>query len=385
MIIALLGRQPKLGLAELESIYGAQHVQPLGLQAAKIDVPHVDHKILGGSIRLAKPLAELSTTNWDKIAAEIARQLPHFLAGIPEGKIKLGLSVFDVRTTPQQLFRTGLELKKVCRANQRSVRVMPNATLELNSAQVLHNQLTGPLGMELLCIADGNKTWLAQTNSIQDVDDYARRDQARPHRDAFVGMLPPKLAQIMLNLANVQPDAQVLDPFCGTGVLLQEAALRGFSVYGTDINERMIDYTRDNLAWLKNAYHIDFTEVYEVADATNARWKKPLGTVVCETYLGQPLSGLPKPEKLREIMQDCNTIIGKFLRNLRPQLQKGTRLCIAVPAWRIPTGFKHLALLDDLENIGYNRLRFEYATRGDLVYHREGQIVARELLVITVI
>jgi hypothetical protein len=36
---------------------------------------------------------------------------------------------------------------------------------------------------------------------VQDIDAYAERDFERPMRDAFVGMLPPKLAQIMLNLA----------------------------------------------------------------------------------------------------------------------------------------------------------------------------------------
>ena len=35
------------------------------------------------------------------------------------------------------------------------------------------------------------------------------RDQNRPKRDARVGMLPPKLAQIMINLAN--PEAGSLD------------------------------------------------------------------------------------------------------------------------------------------------------------------------------
>ncbi len=34
--IAILGRQPELGLVELESILGAEHVQPFGRRAALI-------------------------------------------------------------------------------------------------------------------------------------------------------------------------------------------------------------------------------------------------------------------------------------------------------------------------------------------------------------
>jgi tRNA G10 N-methylase Trm11 len=385
MIIAILGRQPALGLAELESVYGADAVQAIGDHAASVSVEHVDPTLLGGTIKLAKPLVELPTTDWRKLASACEKQLPGFLADLPEGKLRLGLSVYGLQVTTQQLFRSGLELKKIGRAEGRSVRIVPATGLALNSAQVLHNQMTGPTGMELAFIKNGTTTWLAQTTWVQDVDDYARRDYGRPRRDAFVGMLPPKLAQIMLNLAGVTPGQRVLDPFCGTGVVLQEAALRGCTVYGTDLQERMVDFTRDNLQWLQEAYNVKFDPMLEVADATNARWRPPIDHIVCETYLGQPLSGLPKPEKLAEIMRDCDTIISKFLRNAHGQVTSGSRLCIAVPAWRVGGTFKHLPLLDRLKDLGYNRVRFQQTkAKDELVYHREDQIVARELLVLTV-
>ncbi len=53
---------------------------------------------------------------------------------------------------------------------------------------------------------------------MQDVDEYAARDQARPKRDAYVGMLPPKLAQTLINNAygnelSGEKRVTVLDPF----------------------------------------------------------------------------------------------------------------------------------------------------------------------------
>jgi SAM-dependent methyltransferase len=381
MQLAILGRQAKLGLAELESLVGAENVQAIGHGAALVKST-VDGSRLGSVVRLAKPLTELPTTNWNRIADHLAEQLPRHLGYLPEGKIKLGISVFDMPVGERQLFATGLTLKKVARAAGRSLRVIPNTAPELNSAQVIHNQLIGELGMELLLVRNGSSTWLAQTTWIQDIEAYAARDHGRPHRDAFVGMLPPKLAQTMLNVAQTTPDDRILDPFCGTGVVLQEAALLGCSVYGTDVQERMVRYTRDNIAWLQDVASLHIDKFFEVADATNHTWQKPLGRVVCETYLGQPLSGLPKPEKLAEIMHDCNTIVGKFLKNLHPQLTAGTRIAIAVPAWRVGNQFKHLELLDHLENLGYNRVRFQLASDADLIYHREDQIVARQLLVL---
>lgn len=384
MTIAILGRQPKLGLAELESLYGAENVQPVGNNGAFVNAT-IEAERLGGTLKLTKPLIELPYTDWQKIVAYITQKLPEHISRLPEGKLKLGLSTYDIDVTPQQLFRASLELKKVARIHKRSMRIVSGEGVALNSATVLHNNLTGEHGMELNLIKNGAKTWLTQTTWVQNIDDYSRRDFGRPKRDAFVGMLPPKLAQIMLNLANVTPNERVLDPFCGTGVVLQEAALLGCQrVYGTDLQPRMIDYVKQNIDWLNDIYNKKVSVELEVADATTATWQPPIDHVVTETYLGQPLSGLPKPEKLRSIVSDCDTIITKFLQNLRNQIPTNTRLCIAIPAWQTKERLIHLSLLDRLEELGYNRVRFKYAQREDFIYRREDQIVARELLVITV-
>lgn len=385
MLLAILGRQPEFGLAELESLLGSQNVQPIGAYGALLKVEAIDHRRLGGTIKLAKPLIPLPMTSWQQLANYTIDQLPKHLGLLPKGKLKLGLSAYGVRTSNQQLLRTGLELKKVGRAAGRSIRVVPNTAMSLNSAQVLHNHLTGDLGMELCFIGDGRSTWLAQTISVQDVDDYSRRDYGRPKRDAFVGMLPPKLAQIMVNVACGQAkNITVLDPFCGTGVVLQEALLMGHRTYGSDAAEKMIDYTKINIDWLTSTYNLKGDHFwFEIADATAHTWRMaPFTNVVCETYLGQPLSGLPSEEKLQEIMGTCNKISSAFLKNLRPQVKKGSRHCIAVPAWQTKKGLRQLKMLDDLEKFGYNRVRFQHVRNNELVYHRDDQIVARELIVI---
>jgi tRNA G10 N-methylase Trm11 len=185
----------------------------------------------------------------------------------------------------------------------------------------------------------------------------------------------------------------VLDPFCGTGVVLQEAVLMGFDVYGSDLEPRMVDYTDQNLLWLQQNIQTPVTKVMspdgryyrlEVGDATTHHWSPPLSIIATETYLGRPLSSWPDPEKLQEIMGTSNVIIEKFLRNIGEQLPSGARLCVAVPAWKAPNGrLYHLPLLDHLEKMGYNRWKFEHVRDEDLVYYRPEQIVARELLVIT--
>lgn len=385
----LLGRQPAIGRAELESLFGAEHLEPVGDGAIASDIPLEDVPFdrIGGSIRLARPLKPSPTTNWPQVAKHLMKVVRNEIDFLPkEGKIKLGVSVFGADVPANSLLRTGLELKKVAKAGGRSVRVVPNTESALNTAQVIHNQLTGDMGIELLAIQHGSTMYIARTIAIQDITAYAKRDQGRPKRDAFVGMLPPKLAQTIVNLGTGQQqpntDTVVLDPFCGTGVILQEALLMGYGAYGSDLEPRMVDYSQQNLDWLAT-FGVESSVTLEAGDATTHRWEHPFTVVACETYLGRPLSGWPDPEKLQEIAGTCNVIIEKFMRNLARQIPSGTRLCLAVPAWQSPSGrTKHLSTLDHLEVLGYNRVSFEYARAEEMVYHRPDQIVGRELLVL---
>jgi tRNA G10 N-methylase Trm11 len=268
--------------------------------------------------------------------------------------------------------------------------VIPNKTPELSTAQVLHNKLTTLGAWELLLVRQKNQVILAQTMFVQDIEAYAARDQTRPYRDAKVGMLPPKLAQIIVNLAVGQSKPSdkaitILDPFCGTGVLLQEALLDGYGVMGTDIDPKMIDYSRKNIDWLQSSFGFKGSLRYlEAADATKAMWASAdgLDIVASETYLGAPLHSPLPLTRLQPIIQEVDTLLSKFLKNIGGQLPAGTRLALAVPAWRVGNGFEHLPLLDRLTDMGYNRLSFKHASNEDLIYWREGQLVARELVVL---
>lgn len=399
--LLILGRQPALGMAELEALYGPDAVEPAGPIAALVhrDSTQVNFNRLGGSIKLAHLLVRLDTVQWPVIEKALRHQLQSNLQHFPDGKIRLGISLHGFDITIAKLNATGLTLKKVAKAAGRSVRVVPNKELELNSAQVLHNQLASAIGWEFLVVRDGTTTLIARTTAIQDIDAYAARDQGRPKRDARVGMLPPKLAQTIVNLASGQetpdPSQLLLDPFCGTGVLLQEALLMGYSVYGTDLEPRMVEFTGKNLDWLhgqdasirsQTASQTSTVDLEE-GDATTYQWKTAPKLIAAETYLGQAFSTPPSAEKLAETRNTCNTILKKFLLNLRRQIEPGTRLCLAVPAWQQSDGsFVHLPTLDHLEDMGYNRVSFKHVSKKehykDFVYARTDQIVARELLVL---
>ncbi len=388
-MIAVLGRQPALGIAELERIFGADAVRPYGEKACLVAVApeRVNFSRLGGSVRFARILKQFQTASWQEIRDYLMRSAPEHAEYI-DGKLVFGLSVYGFQISAKKLAATALELKKQIKKAGHSVRMVPHTQTELGSATVLYNKLTGPNGWELLLVSNGTTAYLAQTVHIQDIDAYAARDQQRPFRDAKVGMLPPKLAQIIINLAAgdiTQSRPLLLDPFCGTGVVLQEAMLMDFDIYGTDLEPRMVQYSIDNLSWLDSRYPDvgDYRRI-EIGDATTHRWHNPekITIVAGETFLGKPLSALPPSDQLSKIMHEVNAIHHKFLKNLSTQITKGTRLCLAVPAWRGKHQFLHLSALDYLEDLGYTRVRFKHVEDKDLIYHREGQVVGRELLVL---
>lgn len=418
--IMILGRQPGIALAELESLYGAGNVRAVEKHAAVVD-DKVDFARIGGSSKAAKPLTTLDTTHWGEIQKHLENNVPKHLHHLGEGKLRLGISVYGFDVSPQRITATGLNLKKVIRASGRSVRLVPNNEPALNSAQVIHNKLSEPAGLELLIIKDGNKTILAQTLAEQDIEAYALRDRGRPMRDARIGMLPPKLAQIIVNLAvptqsrsvvgtqdtksEMQPESlsdparngilssdnrrgdrklKVLDPFCGTGVILQEAGLMGYGVYGTDLDERMVDYARQNLDWLtQKTEYSGHDSRFEIADATSYRWPHQYDAIASETYLGRAFTTAPQAEMLEKNRRDCDTILSKFLKNVYVQTKPGFRMSLAVPAWFANSQIHRLPLLDSLGELGYNRIEFERAASKDLIYHRDGQIVGRELIVLS--
>lgn len=391
--IAVLGRQPKISLAELEALF--QNVHPICPLLAEFESNSTpDIRRLGGTLKIAKPV-----------------NLQQFLENLPaSGKITIGISDFSPKTTPYKAQGEALKLKRRLAKTGRSVRIIPNKTAVLSSATSLHNHLLTESKIELLKYQQK----FYRVIQLSNIEEYAKRDQKRPARDAKVGMLPPKLAQILINLCGgLSPKSRILDPFCGTGVLLQEAALMDYTPYGTDISERMVEYSRRNLEWLsdeqehvslgifrdqrgvtkaslarndgtrRSGFRGDMHLLITQGDATNHTWTQPINAVACEVYLGQPMSNPPAEIKLKQEKQQCGSLILGFLKNLSKQIAAETPVTIAVPAWlRLDGTYERLNLLDEIGELGYNVISFKNLEQNDLLYHRAEQIVAREIIVL---
>lgn len=387
MHIAILGRQPALSMAELEHLYG-EKTRWFSDQSATVAIDSFSFERLGGTQKAGRVVMNLTHADWRDVSTKIIQTYSKKWATF-DGKITLGISAYGFDVRPAEVQKTGIVLKqKLKKTEGGSLRLVPNPDTALNTATSHHNKLgLSANKVELLVVrARNGNVIVAESIGAQNITTLAKRDQGRPKRDAFVGMLPPKLAQIMLNLAvpnQITKEFRVLDPFCGTGVVLQEAMLMGCSAYGSDLSEKMIDYTQENLSWLMSTFNVANDINLHQGDAMDTKWRMPVDAVVCEGYLGQPFSAPPSPSKRDEVRKNCNYIMSSFLKNIGEQIASGTPLCVAIPAWRDTNGgFTHLPLINELEKLGYTRYSFKNIANDELLYHREDQVVARELLVL---
>lgn len=389
--LAVLGRQPEISLAELEALFSGVKQISSSL-ASFLSNETVNIGRLGGTL---------------KIAVKLDQKPLEYLSSLEEGKITLGISDYSRGASKKTATIEALKLKKILVRHKRSVRVVENKEAVLSTATSLHNGLSGKNDRKIELIKF-NSDWY-KVIGVQDIDAYAKRDQARPARDSKVGMLPPKLAQILINLCGHLPEnARILDPFCGTGVVLQEALLMGYQAYGTDISERMVKYSEKNLEWLLKSRDILFSghfggccrelasepredgseergpenKIFETAlgDAASFKWDQPIDAVACEGYLGKPMSQIPVDIKLKDQKQECKAIIIGFLKNLSIQIKAKTPVVIAAPAWLRENGkYSRLDILDEIQDMGYN---VDNKSREGLFYYRDNQIVARDIIIL---
>lgn len=388
--VAIAGRQPLISLAEIQALYD-KAARLVGKKLVFFEINEdgeenisPDINRLGGSLKLGR----FFDTDFSKLAKFLA-------TAHPEGKITLGISDFSKQKKSGLAKQKSMELKRNLARVGRSVRVITSNEPEISSATAHHNQLGEKAGCFEIFLID-REIYLSL--GTQNITAYTERDQARPARDAKVGMLPPKLAQILINLCGKLPEgARVLDPFCGTGVVLQEAAIMGYIPYGTDLNERMVEYSKKNLSWLFNErnrkrFNIlpdliqkkdQILNAISVGDATNFTWEGEIDAVAFEGYLGVPMSKPPVDIKFKTEKAKCREIAIGFLKNITPQIKSGTPVVMALPAWLRENGkYAGLNILDEIQEMGYNFEKFQDLSQSDLLYYREGQIVAREIIVI---
>lgn len=420
-----LGHCPDLSFAELLAV-NARLSNRWGSfrrmdDAAILDRPSLESvqplcDELGGTIRAVEIFSEISgpeesnspVTTPDTLLNAIVSAGVDRLLMEKSKRPTFGLSLLGTpgnsktrRDVHSLLHETACLLKERLRENGVSSRfILPDpkeAASCLSGAQVEKNGLLDE-GMEIAVHYHPPEFRIGRTVWLQHYEEFSQRDYGRPERDARSGMLPPKLARILINLARVSDTKTILDPFCGSGGVVTEAAIMGLQAAGFDSSQKAVEDTRHNWNWLRSqGNHADAGwpsgEVRaSIGDARQLHTLcEPLYFDACvsEPYLGPPTSRPLDADHFEALSRELVPLYLRALGEIRTVVKPGARVVFVVPRFRIQGEKKpgSLAILSEIKLQGYTLLDplcgFQPSNgRTTLIYSRPKQVVQREIFVL---
>ena len=426
--IFILGREPALSVAEIAAVARRENVavtwQHITGRFALVEaeLPADFMSQLAGTVKLAQVLGRL-----EPAPSAISELVQSTLTELNNEQCHFGFSWYG-EGRPQWLDRVGIQIKKEWRARGQRARYVVSREPQLSSVVVTKNKLLPPEGVEFNLVPMKGELIVARTLAVQEFADWSSRDYGRPERDAKVGMLPPKLARLMVNLAQLplgdkffdtgntpgprgqeQSSARLggtrlkqlsrsgglLDPFCGSGTVLQEAALLGYKeLWGSDNDAAGIERTTKNFAWLKERYPNITAEptlkVCSIFDLPKRLSDRRFGAIVTEPYLGPPLTGREGRNRLAGIQTELTEFYQATIKTLSSLLAPGGQVVMVWPVLVAGQATLPLPLIETAHQAGFSlpdqlpalvppHFRTE---RNILYYHRAGQYVGRELVVL---
>ena len=162
-----------------------------------------------------------------------------------------------------------------------------------------------------------------------------RKVQYRPFFSPI--SLHPKIARVLINLANVKKNDKLLDPFCGTGGILLEAGLIGVKIIGSDIEEEMIKGCKKTLDF----YNINNYELYCSDIGKINRQIKNVDAVVTD---------LPYGKSTTTKGEDINKLYNRAFDNIATILKKNRLVVIGLSKEEmISVGENYFTLLKKYE------------------------------------
>ena len=403
-----LGRLYSISTAEILSFFNEEDIKTLNEKLAVVEIEKnfTKHEIqnlldrIGGTIKISKIFAE--NIEIPDINEKIQEYLIRNYGNNP--KIIFGINIINLNPNSGVFMENILKnLKKDLQKEGFSCRYLNKGTKNIEIPIYFKEKLFSDKGTEINIIKNDNKIYLSESQGVQDIDEYSKRDFSKPFRDPTTGMLPPKLAQIMINLGinskfKIQNSKFIVDPFCGSGTVLMEAALMGLDSIGSDISSVQSNGAILNMQWIKNYFNLsNISFDVNTKDARNLqidRKTAKTSVIVTEGYLGPPRKFAPDKTE----MDRSNNQILLLYKNFFGRCQELgiPKIVITLPVFRKDREYILLkGFFEMVKKIGYEiqnpfsesflqKYKFlKLSKRNTLIYDREDQIVGREIVVIS--
>jgi tRNA G10 N-methylase Trm11 len=199
---------------------------------------------------------------------------------------------------------------------------------------------------------------------------WIKKDRHMPRIDPRAGMLPPKIARSMVNLVPFSGEGKtLLDPFCGSGRVLVEAAELGYTIAGADIISKQVSDTEENLR------SMNFSGLLEVLDATHLSTKfSNIDAIVTEPFLGKSKF---RPDEVRYMVPGLGKLYLGCLKDWLKVLKPGGFVVMVFPWFSDGKKvYKTSEIIDGKLKLSYNPLK-----RG-IFYSRPDADVKREIVIL---
>lgn len=389
--VFILGRNPILSLAELDCVLRQKNavgpVQPLANESALVlsGAAGIDPveliKSLGGTVKIGRLVGVFESLGTLRSAVRSSTWISDVLRP-DRHRVEFGVSVYGLPGRERLADELGGWLKRSLEELNHSARLIKSKDGELSSVVVAKNGLIAK-GFDLLAVSIQRQIFLAVTAAVQPFRSLGARDYGRPERDARSGMLPPKLALMMVNLAQAKSDAQLIDPFCGSGTVLQEAWLRGYrNIEGSDTSEKAVADSAKNLAWLNAGVRVVLRDARQLAKSLKPN---SLDAIVTEPDLGPPFEARTDRE-LESRMRHASDLYRSFLRAAATVLKPDGRIVMVWPVFRYKNQAQALTtravVPQELHVVWPFSSWVPRTARQTLPYERPGQRVGREIVIL---
>ena len=377
----IFGNHPDLSLAEIFALLGesARYLSfssgALVIESEGLDLVALNNR-LGGTVKMGEIV---------QLVPDLAdRNIKESIKAVLEKATKpfFGISLYGAN---HDFLKLALSLKKELKIAERSPRYVTSRERVLSSVVVEQNKLTSG-GTEIVFIKTHNGYWLGKTTVVQPFKALSARDYGRPARDDASGMLPPKLAQMMINLAGAGLDEVLLDPFCGSGTMLSEAALMGYeSLIGTDLSEKAVEDAGANFQFSINNFQLSgdrpVAEFFKCDVRRLATEIKPgeVDFIVTEPYLGPQRPGAD----LRKVKIELDDLYSDAIREFKKILKSGSKVVMIWPRMAGANGLVNIEPdISGFELVNNWPSEFKNMQPRELVYGREGQRVWRRIVIL---
>ncbi|KKR06042.1 MAG: hypothetical protein UT34_C0001G0082 [candidate division WS6 bacterium GW2011_GWF2_39_15] len=305
-------------------------------------------------------------------------------------RVTFGVSIYTdlPKNYSKDSIKTFLEqLKDLLKSKEVSSRyLMPNG-LTLDSAQVLHNHLIDK-GFELVIFDFKGKKTFGRTLGVQNIEFFSKVEFDKPYTNKEMGVLPAKLATIMINLLGLKDGETIWDPFCGSGTVPLVALSNGLNVLASDIDVKAVEGTQKNIEWLAagnqlntvNMNVFQFDVLNPDGKIVSTLRKTAFHGLASEPYMGPPQfkrMSVTKATKLLSGVESLYSNLFLLLENLKLYRFKAV---IVVPSYKTFKGWMTISL----NSIVSKKWKVESNLKeGDLHWKRSDSIIKRNIFVLS--